>query len=61
MTYAEAKLHFAEGEFKRCIRLARQWSRQSWELDSLEVRLRNALRKASRQALREARYWKAKM
>jgi len=61
MTYAEAKLHFAEIRFKRCIRFARMCSRQSWQLKSLDPGTLKALRKASRQALREARYWKAQM
>lgn len=49
---------YAESKFKACIRLARMASRDSWQLDSLEPSTLEALRTVSRQAIRDARYWK---
>ena len=51
MTYQERKI-------QSCIRLAREASRNSWQCTSLEVRTLKALRKVSREAIQDARYWK---
>ena len=49
---------YAESKLKACIRLAREASRNSWQCDSLEPGTLKALRKVSREAIQDARYWK---
>lgn len=51
MTYQERKI-------QSCIRLAREASRNSWQCTSLEKGTLKALRKVSREAIKDARYWK---
>lgn len=48
---------YAESKLKSCIRLAREASRNSWQCTSLEPKTLMALRKVSRQAIGDARYW----
>ncbi len=51
MTYQERKI-------QSCIKLAREASRNSWQCTSLEARTMKALRKVSREAIQDARYWR---
>jgi len=51
MTYEQRKI-------QACIRLAREASRDSWQHAVKGSALMKALRKVSREAMQDARYWK---
>lgn len=51
MTYQERKI-------KNCLKLAREASRDSWQVAVRGSALMKALRRVSREAIRDARYWR---
>lgn len=50
MTYKERKIN-------NCLKLARDASRDSWQVAVRGSALMKALRRVSREAIRDARYW----
>lgn len=53
--FPQAPAH-ATFKFTSCIKLAREWSRDSWQLQ--DARERREHRRLSREALSDARYWR---
>lgn len=51
--------NIAEFKMQTAVRHAREWSRDSWQLPTR--RDRKLLRTLSREAIQDARYWRAKL
>lgn len=54
MTYIDRKI-------KMCIKLAREASRDSWQVPFFGSQTRNKLRGIAREAIEDARYWKSQI
>lgn len=54
------RLAIAKSKLAACIRLARESSRDSWQLNDSQITLnvRKKLRMISRECIQDARYWK---
>lgn len=46
-------------QIQQCLRLAREASRDSWQVPGIPRTTRTALRQVSREAIQDARYWRA--
>lgn len=46
-------------KLQQCLRLAREASRDSWQVPGIPRTTRTALRQVSREAIQDARYWRA--
>lgn len=48
-------------KLQQCLRLAREASRDSWQVPGIQQATRQALRKIRSEAIDDARYWKQRL
>lgn len=48
-------------KLQQCLRLAREASRDSWQVAGIPKPTRQALRQVRREAIEDARYWRGKL
>jgi hypothetical protein len=48
-------------KLQQCLRLAREASRDSWQIPGVHSATRKALRQIRREAIKDARYWRERL